>query len=405
MSDVLKKQLTRFQLLAVGAGVAGLGLLGALAYFQGLDGMFESYLLGFLFWVGLSLGCLVMLYVQHLAGGSWGALIRRPLEAGGMTILLMALLFVPVALGLGSLYSWTNADYLAAHPIVASKTLYLNVPFFLGRSAFYFVVWALGAWYFFKRSKDQDDNAEEAAKIGFNLKKMGGFWIAIHIMTVTFAMIDWSMSLTPEFFSGIYPVIYMIGQAITAVCFVIFITVWLAGRSAQIDELLTSKRLQDLGNFLMAFTMFWAYTSFAQLIILWSNNIVETNPYYLLRFGPLWKGVGLFLMFFGFFAPFLILFSRWVKRKRSALVLVAVWAIIVRFTDVFFFIVPNYERSGFQLTLMDAGALLGIGGLWLAAFAYLYSSRPVLPVNDPRLAQHEEHAHEATQVQYSGAGD
>ena len=406
MNDVTKKMLTRFQLGGLILGLLSLGAIVGLGFLQGLDAMFESYLLGFLIWTGLSLGCLIFLYVQHLAGGSWGALVRRPLEAGGMTIFLMAILFVPLLLGLGSLYEWTNAEFLAAHPIVASKTLYLNIPFFIGRSAFYFVVWGFGAWFFFKRAQDQDDNPENATKIGFKLKQMGGFWIAIHVMTVTFAMIDWSMSLTPEFFSGIYPVIYMIGQAIFAVCFVIFVTVWMAGRSAEVDELLTSKRLQDLGNFLMAFTMFWAYTSFAQLIILWSNNVVETNPYYLLRFGNLWKGIGLFLMFFGFFAPFLILFSRWVKRKRAALVSIAVWAVIIRLTDVYFFVVPEYGREGLQLTLTDVGAVVGIGALWLAAFAYFYGSRPPLPLNDPRLLPHDEHAHEdAQKVQYSGAGD
>ena len=406
MNDTAKKQLRLLQLLGAGAGVAGLGALGLLGWLNGWEGLFQSYLLGFLIWTGLSLGCMIFLYVQHLAGGSWGALVRRPLEAGSMTIILMAVLFAPLILGVTTLFPWANAEYLASHPTVAAKTLYLNVPFFLARSAGYFVIWALGAFFFYKRAKDQDDNPEKADRIGFSLKSAGGFWIVVHVMTVTFAMIDWSMSLTPVFFSGIYPVIYMIGQAIFAVCFAIFVTVWMAGRSAKVDELLTAKRLQDLGNFLMAFTMFWAYTSFAQLIILWSNNVTETNPYYVLRFGGLWRGLGLFLMFFGFFAPFLILFSRWVKRKRAALVTVAAWAVLVRLVDVYFFVVPDFERSGLQLTLADIGAVVGIGGLWLAVWGFFYGSRPPLPVNDPRLDDHHHnHAAEPAQVQYSGAGD
>lgn len=399
---------SKFGLFAFIAGVGALVAMAVLAYFvSGFDVFFQSYLFGWLFWLGLTLGCLIFMYVGHMAGGSWGALVRRPLEAGGMVMPLMALLFVPVALGMGSLFEWVHPEFIEAHPIVAAKTAYLNIPFFLARAAIYFVVWSFGAWFFFKRAKDQDENEQDSERIGFNLKSAGALWILIHVLTVTLAMVDWSMSLTPEFFSGIYPVIYMIGQAITAVCFVILLTVYVASKNAQVDSLLNSKRLQDLGNFLMAFTMFWAYTSFAQLIILWSNNIVETNPYYVLRFSPAWRGVGLFLILFGFFAPFVILFSRWVKRKRQALVLVALWALLVRLTDLFYIVIPNFEREGLSLSILDLASVVAIGGLWLGAFAYFYNSRSPLPVHDPRLAAADHHGHEEEphKAQFSGAGD
>lgn len=373
-------------------GAAGLVLAVIVGFLSGATSFFQSYLFAFIFWVGLALGCLVMLSVQHLAGGSWGALIRRPLEAGAMVIPIMAGLFIPLLFGLGNLYEWTHAEYLAAHPLVAAKTAYLNVPFFIIRSVLYFIIWSYGAWYFFRASQRQDVDAATSLRIGFRLKSAGAAWIVIYVLTMTFAMVDWSMSLTPEFFSGIYSVIFMIGQAISAVCLVIFVMVGLAAVNPKVNELLTAKRLQDLGNFLMAFTMFWAYASFAQLIILWSNNIVETNPYYVLRFSPGWRAVGLFLIFFGFAAPFAILFSRWVKRKRRALVMVAIWAIFIRLLDVYFIVVPNYGREGFPLHLLDVLLLVGIGGIWLGAFALLLGSRPVLPLHDPRLLKPDHHA-------------
>ena len=389
----LHSRFTRLQWLGLGVGVVGLVLAVLLAFVSGLDSFFESYLFAFLFWTGLALGCFVMLFVQHLAGGSWGALIRRPLEAGSMVLPAMAILFIPLIFGMGSLYEWTHAEFLESHPIVAAKTGYLNTTFFIIRSAVYFLIWGLGAWYFFRQSGRQDDvSAEESGRIGFRLKSVSALWIVIYVLTMTLAGVDWSMSLTPEFFSGIYSVILMIGQAISAVCFIIFIMVYLASKDAEIDELLTSKRLQDLGNFLMAFTMFWAYTSVAQLVILWSNNIVETNPYYVLRFSPGWRAVGLFIIFFGFFAPFVILFSRWVKRKRRALVLVAVWAIFIRLLDLFFIVIPNFGREGFPLHLLDVVLVIAMGGIWLGVFALAFKSRPALPLHDPRLAKAAHHA-------------
>ena len=388
----LANRFTRLQWGGLAVGIAGLVVAALLGFFTGLDSFFESYLFAFLFWTGLALGCFVMLSVQHLAGGSWGALIRRPLEAGSMVIPAMAVLFIPLIFGMGSLYEWTHADFLESHPIVAAKAGYLNTTFFIIRSAAYFLIWGLGAWYFFSQSGRQDADADKSGRIGFRLKSVSAMWIIVYVLTMTLAGVDWSMSLTPEFFSGIYSVILMIGQAISAVCFIIFIMVYLASKDEEIDALLTSKRLQDLGNFLMAFTMFWAYTSIAQLVILWSNNIVETNPYYVLRFSPGWRAVGLFIIFFGFFAPFVILFSRWVKRKRRALVLVAVWAIFIRLLDLFFIVVPNFGREGFPLHLLDVVLVIAMGGIWLGVFALAFKSRPALPLHDPRLAKAAHHA-------------
>ena len=393
MTQGLSTTLSRFQVSALVVGVTGLVAAVILGYFAGGETFFQSYLFAFLFWIGLSLGCLIMLFVQHLAGGSWGALIRRPLEAGSMVTPVMALLFVPILFGMGSLYEWTHSEFLAAHPLVAAKSGYLNTPFFIARTALYFVIWGYGAWFFYRQSGVQDENPEESGRIGFRLKSASGGWIFLYVLTMTFAGVDWSMSLTPEFFSGMYSVILMIGQAITAVCFIIFVMVYLASKSEEIDDLLTSKRLQDLGNFLMAFTMFWAYTSISQLVILWSNNIVETNPYHLLRFSPAWQGVGIFLLFFGFFAPFVVLFSRWVKRKRRALVMVAVWAVFIRLLDLFYIVIPNFSREGSMPLLLDLALIIALGGIWLAAFMFLLKGRPILPLNDPRLAHAEAAPH------------
>lgn len=382
--QVAAPETARLQTAALGVGVVA--LVGAVVLgFGGSSGFFQSYLMAFLFWVGLSLGALVMLLMQHLAGGSWGALISRPLEAAVSLLPLMGLLFIPLLFGARELFVWTDAAYLAEHATVANKTQYLNLPFFIVRAVIYFLIWSFAAIVYRRLSARQDDDGAGAGRIGYRMKSMSGAWFVVYVMTMTFAGIDWAMSLTPTWFSGIYSVILMSGQAISAIAFIILVIVALAGRNASIDALLTPKRLQDLGNLLMAVTMFWAYVQVSQLIILWSNNVVETAGWYTVRLGPDWLGLSAFLLFFGFFAPFMILFSRWVKRKRTVLIVVSVWSLVVQLLNVFWFIAPTFERTGFPLTLTDVLLFIGMGGLWLAAFARMLSSRNVLPANDPRL--------------------
>jgi hypothetical protein len=366
----------------VALGLGALGLIAAvIGAFFGTEAFFQSYLFAFLFWLGLALGCLVLLAVNHMAGGSWGAVIRRPLEAGVAVLPVMALFFIPLLFGMNLLYVWTDASYLATNPTVEAKTAYLNTPIL------YFGLWILAATMYLRSSSRQDDDAANSGAIGYRLKSRSPLWLIVYVITMTFAAIDWGMSLTPVWWSGIYGAILMISQAIVAISFVIAIMVWLAGRNAAINELLTAKRLQDLGNFLMAFIMFWAYTSVSQLIIQWSNNVVETNTWYVARLSEGWVGVGVFLLFFGFFAPFGILFSRWVKRKRRALTLVAFWAILVQGVNLFWFIIPTYERTGAQVTWLDFALLIGIGGIFMFAYFRSLGSRPILPLHDPRLSK------------------
>ncbi len=372
-----------------GLVVGAVALLAAviLGFAGHAEGFFQSYLVSYLFWVGISLGSLALLFIVHLAGGSWGAIIVRPLEAAASAVPLFALLFVPIILGMNDLYPWVHADYVAAEPTVAAKTGYLNVAFFIVRAVIIFAIFTLGAYLYRNLSKKQDDDEGTAPRSGYRMKNLGGLWIVVYILTMTFAAFDWSMSVTPTWYSGVYPGIIMAGQVVSALAVVILVMINLASKSPTIDRLLTPKRLQDLGNMLMAVIMFWAYLQVSQLIIQWSNNIVETASWYVVRFNPTWIGLATFILFFGFFAPFIILFSRWVKRTRRALSIVAAWALVVQFINYFWFIVPGFGRQGFQLTVLDLLILVGLGGIWVAVYARTLTARNVLPANDPRLVK------------------
>ena len=375
---------SKLQLGALVVGIialAGAAVLG----FTTAGSFFESYLMAFLFILGLSLGSLMLLFVVHLAGGSWGALIARPLEAAASLIPLLTLLFVPILFAMGDLFPWTDPAYVAAWPMVEAKTAYLNSPFFIVRAVIIFAIWTLGVFLYRSLSRKQDETEAGAGRAGYRMKNMAGLWIVIYVLTMTFAAFDWAMSVTPTWFSGIYPGIFMSSQVITALALIILTMVQLARVNPMIDKLLTPKRLQDLGNLLMAVIMFWAYTHISQLIIQWTNNISETATWYFSRLGPDWVGFSAFILFFGFFAPFMILFSRWVKRTRRALSIVAVWALVVQAMNIFWMLAPSFERTGAQLTLIDVLLLVGMVGVWLALFARALGARNVLPANDPRL--------------------
>ncbi len=381
-SNSYEARLGRAQSLATVVGIVGLVVAVILVPLSGgLTAFFQSYLVGFIFWVGLTLGCLALLMIQHLAGGPWGAIARRFLEAGASNIFMMAVLVIPVLLGLRSLYIWTDPAYVAAHPIVDLKTSYLNIPFFIVRTIVYFATWGILVRLFRGWSRRQDEGDREMTQ---HMKNAGALGVLLFVVTMSFAAFDWGMSLTPEWFSGMYGVIFMIGQLISAVSLLILLLV--SFRDVEpLPKVLNAARLQDFGNFLMAFTMFWAYVQMSQLIILWSNNVVETNTWYVARLESGWVWVSSFLLLFHFIAPFMILFSRWVKQKGRALVWVAGWMILMRIVDIYWIVVPTFERTGSVFRLLDVALILALGGIWLSFFFRRLKTTSILPAHDPRI--------------------
>lgn len=396
----------------VALAVGVLGLAVALATGLGGGGLPGALLMGFVFWIGLSLGGLVLLLVNHMAGGSWGAVVRRPLEAMVSALPVALLFFVPIVFLIPQLYPWSDPAYVEAHKLVAWKAGYLNTPWFVGRAVVYLGLWMLAAWVYLRGARVQDEaSLPDAGRLGYRLKSQAALWIVLHVLAMTVAATDWTMSLSPEWWSGIYGTIFMISQAITAMALTILTVTWMATKSPRMDGLLTEKRLQDLGNFLMAFTMFWAYVNASQLIIQWSNNIVETAMFYEVRlYEQPWAGMATYLLVAGFALPFLVLFSRWVKRRRAALAFMAGWALLNQVVHLYWTVAPDVGRAGLP-GVVDVAVLVGLGGVWFAAYFRSLGSRSVVPEQDPRLlaAEHGAHghghapeAHAAPEVRHAG---
>jgi hypothetical protein len=376
--------------MALIAGGAGLALTALGAFFKP-DQFFRSYLLGFLFWTSLGVGCLSITLIQYLTGGWWGLVIRRLLEAGARTLPLCAVLFLPLALGLPRLYEWADAARVQADAILMHKATYLNIPFFLGRAAFYFAVWIGLAFALDRASVEMDAAAGDERRyrrISGRLQALAGGGLLLMGLTITFSSVDWAMSLDPHWFSTMYGVLFMVGQAVAAMAFMI-VMVALLSRDDPLARVLEPSHVHDLGKLQLAFVMLWAYIHVSQWIIIWSGNLAEETPWYIRRLHGGWQWVALVVVVFHFFLPFLLLLSRDLKRDARRLAQVAAVLLVMRVLDLFWLVAPDAPighqggHAGLHVHWMDLTAVVGVGGLWLWYFVRGLSQRPLLSVGEP----------------------
>jgi len=351
--------------------------------------LFRAYLIAYVFWIGVPLGCLGVLMIHHLVGGTWGFVIQRCLEAAVRTFPIMAVLFVPLLFGLPDLYIWARSAVVAADPVLREKAAYLNFPFFFIRALIYFAIWFAIGFFLSKWSQAQERSADPA--FTQRLQTLSGPGLVLYGLTVTFSAIDWLMSLEPHWYSTIFGMIFMVSHGLVALTFVIGAAYFLSGREA-LRQIVAPWVLQDLGNLLLAFIMLWAYLSFSQFLLIWVENLQHEIPWYLHRLTGGWAAIGIALIVLQFALPFVLLLSRAVKRKPGALAAVAGAVAVMHFIELFWFVAPTFHPDGFSLHWTTILAPVGIGGVWLWSFFSCLKGRSLLPMHDPRfLAILEEH--------------
>ena len=328
--------------------------------------------------------------LQHLTGGGWGFVIRRVLEAATRTLPLMAVLFIPIILGAHSLYPWTNQERLEHDPIVKFKTPFLNLPFFTTRAVIYFAVWLALAYFLNKWSLLQDRTAER--RYTKNMRLLSGPGMVFLIIAVTFASIDWYMSLEPEWSSTIYGFIFVAAWSLSALAFTIAVMAVLS-KEEPMKRIVAPLHFHDHGKLLLALVMLWAYFAFSQFLIIWSGNLPEEISWYLKRTHGAWGAIALSLVFLHFAAPFLFLLSRSIKRDPNKLVIVALVILVMRFVDLLWMLVPAFTGEHFHISWLDLVAPVAFGGIWLAFFAWQLSKRSLIPINDPQYESVLEQAH------------
>ena len=361
---------------------------GALALLRP-DEFYRAYLLGFMCWLGVALGSMAIVMIRHLTGGGWGTVIRRILGAAMRTLPVLAILFIPIIIAVGQhrIYPWAMPlesiqdthirEHLEKHSFI--KASYLNFSGFVIRAFFYFAIWNVLSFLLSKWSK-QTDHAGAPDNSG-RFKAVAGPGLILYGFTISFAAIDWVMSLDPSWISTIFGLLILIGEVLSAMCFAVVVERILFNYKPM-SEMLTPDFVHDHGKWMLTFIMVWAYFSFSQWLIIWAGNLPAEITFYLKRLSNGWGSIGLFLVLFHFAIPFALLLSRPFKRNIRKLVWLAVWMMLMRYLDLFWIIEPNFSTT-LTVTIADIVVPIAIGGVWLWYFFRNLAALPLLPAYDP----------------------
>jgi len=354
------------------------------------------------FWIlnGLCVGSMALLMIHHLTAGSWSFIGQRVFEAFTRTLPVTAAMFLLVYLG--TVFEWHHMYSAWIHPehhVVERKAMYLNLPFWSARAAFYFAVWFTIIHFFNKWSRELETTGN--ALITLRFRTWAPFGLIAYCLTMTFAAVDWGQSLDPEWFSTIYAPLTWVSQGLTTFAVTTLILSQLQDQKP-LSRYIHVDHFHFYGTFICGFIVLWTYMSFSQFLIIWSGNLPEEIAYYLDRTrNPVYQGVILIMMIGHFLLPFMVLLQRRIKRNVTTLCWVAIWVLSMRLVDIFFWFNPAFHHGDVSLPWIDmliyASALIGYGGLFFWYFLGQFTKMPILALNDPRLyeALSPGHGHSA----------
>jgi hypothetical protein len=373
--------IARLRSRTIAVGAIGL-VLSAVGYAMKGEAIWQSYLIAYYFWIGLTIGSMAVLMVQYLSGGAWGLVGRRIFEAGTRTLPLMAVLFIPIALKMTTLYSWARPEALHDEGI-QTKALYLNPKFFVLRAVLYFVIWGIFIFLLNKWSREQDTQPTQLpGPLDRRSRVLSGPGLVVYVLTITFMSVDWVMSLDPHWSSTIFGVLTLGGQGLSTLAFTLIVLSAFV-KHRPLAGVVSTENIHDLAKLMFAFVLLWAYFSVSQLIIIWSGNLPEEIPFYLERLNGPWAPISILVLIGQFVLPFLLLLSRGLKQDPMKVRWIALLIIVMRIVDITWTIAPVFRHEGSTLSWLDFAVTAAMGGLWLTYFWRNLAGRAMLPAHDP----------------------
>jgi hypothetical protein len=388
-------QIDRFQggqkWLTMGGGLGALLLIASVAgLFMGDDATRKlasaSYLVGFAYWAGIAMASVILLQIFHATRAKWMIVLKRPVEIMGGTVPLFILLFIPVVLAMASLYSWLDPSPSLPREtleLLEHKKPWLNKGFFIARGFFYLVFVSGIHTLLYGWSKKQDSTGEVA--LTQKQRNLGAGSLPFVGLAFTFAAFDWMMSLNPTWFSTVFGVYWFGGSFVSALSVLAIVTDSARSKDS-LGTFVTAEHTHNIGKLMLAFTCFWTYIAFSQLLLIWIAGLPEETPFYLTRFKPGWVPVGVLLIVGHFFLPFGALLSRSLKRNSRLLGLVAMWILIIHFVDIYWLIMPTFSEEGVAFNWVLLTSTVGIGLLSVAVAILRLRGQYAVPVKDPYLA-------------------
>lgn len=369
-------------LISLIIGIVAL-VISAIGIFVDSAQFFHSYLTSVVYWISISLGGLFLILIHYLTGATWTVALRRIIENIMAVLPVMALFFIPILVfGLDDLFHWSNPDAVAHDHLLQEKSPYLNAPFFIIRTAIYFVIWIWLSMSFLKKSLAQD-NADGITEVN-GARKMSTYGVILFAVTVSFAGFDWLMSLDAHWYSTIFGVYFFSGCVVGVYSLLIVTVMFLRGKGILVREI-NENHYHDLGRLLFTFVVFWSYIAFSQYFLIWYANIPEETIFYAHRWIGSWKAVSVLLGVGHFLIPFLILMIRAIKRNYLSLVIMAAWMLVMHVVDIYWLVLPNLHHHGVHLSWMDLTTFIGVGGVFLWMFWRNMGANKLIPINDPRL--------------------
>jgi hypothetical protein len=372
----------------IGAIIGVIGFTGSYMVASGTEGgmdyLLQTYLVSFAFFLSISLGALFFVLIDHLTRAGWSVVVRRIAEALAMNVWLMAVLIIPIVLGIEHLYHWAHIGVAEHDALIAGKSGFLNTNFFITRMAIYFSIWSILAWFFYRTSVKQDSTDDPALTRRMEVVSAPG--MVLFALSLNFAAFDLLMSLDPHWFSTIYGVYYFAASVLLFFAVMPKILVWLQAQGLMRNAV-TVEHYHDIGKFMFAFTVFWAYIAFSQYMLIWYGNIPEETEWFLKRQTGGWTAISLTLLFGHFILPFLMLISRHVKRRPVLLAVIGVYVAAMCWVDMYWLVIPEFSPGVARFGLLDILVYLGIAGLYSAVFAWRLGRASLIPEGDPRLQE------------------
>ena len=374
--------------LIVCAVLAAIGIGGSLLLARGSEGgmdhLLETYLVSFAFFLSISLGALFFVLLQHCTRAGWSVVVRRVAEVLAGNVWLMAVLAIPIVLGMDHLYHWTDTAAAAHDPLLAGKLGFLNPTFFVVRLVAYFMIWGVMASFLKRTSIAQDKNGDPALTL--RMEKFSAPGMVLFALSLNFAAFDLLMSLDPHWFSTIFGVYYF---AVSVVAFLAVMPKILYGMQTQgiLKNAVTVEHYHDFGKLLFGFNVFWAYIAFSQYMLIWYGNLPEETEWFLKRQTGEWTTVSLILIFGHFVVPFLLLVSRFIKRRPLLLALTGGYVALMCWVDVYWLVIPEFSPAVARFGLLDVLCLLGMSGVFSAVLLFRLSRHSVIAEKDPRLEE------------------
>ncbi len=374
-------------------GIGAFGLIASgVGYFLNSEQFLFSYLTSFTFFTSIALASLIMVMIHHVTKAAWGTVIRRIPETFSSTMWIWAIFIIPILLGMGSLYHWTDIVYVADDPIMLGKVPYLNEPFFVIRQLIYLGIWGFLGYKLHKVSVDMDKTEDWGlTKL---LQKISAPGILLFSLTIAFASFDWMMSLDAHWFSTMFGV-YFFAMSFQAIFPVLILMVFWLHKKGMLKNTVRKAHIFDLGAWFFGFTVFYAYIAFCQFLLIYYANIPEETLWYYHRLEGSWAFITYGLIIGRFLIPFILLLNRDRKHNKNILIFTSVLILVMHFIELHWIIMPILHHHGISVSWLDITTFLGLGGIFMGLFFSTLRKYNIVPTSHPTLSESlDKHYHQ-----------